>query len=97
MGSARSDAVEVLQSIIGTRAALTVDLDREVVVVSNEETGTSWSFRPIDVGRLDRNRVAHRVNTLSGLPEEQDDQPPLLVADHVTAGASAFLRADGIS
>lgn len=93
----RSKAVDALQSIIGSRAALTFDLDGEAIVVSNEETGTSWSFHPIEVGRLDRNRVAHRVNTLSGLHEDSDERPPLLVADHVTAGAGTFLRDDGIS
>ena len=103
MEAVRPEAIDALQSIIGRGGTLTVDVSDETVVVSNRETGATWDFRPIGVERLDKTRVAHRLNRLEDEPPgdlfaSADGAPPiLLIADHVTAGAGTFLREEGIS
>jgi len=102
MDDAGSEAIGALQSILGRGAQLTVEGRDDPIIVSNQETEQRWFFQPIRVGRLDRNRVAHRVNRIEDLdPEGQyrsnEKAKPLLLSDYVTAGAAEFLREEGIS
>ena len=102
MENAQSEAVDALQSIVGRETALSVEASGEDILVSNPETNAAWVFRPIAVGRLDKNRVSHRLNRLEALHSEAGDDSGedaewLLISDHVTAGAGALLREEGIS
>lgn len=103
MEDTRSEAIEALQSILGCETPLKVEgPDDDPVIVSNQETDEMWFFHPIRIGRLDRNRVAHRVNKIEDLDSENLDgsakkEEPLLISDYLTAGAAEFLRQEGIS
>jgi len=102
MGIPASEAVGTLQSILGPETALTIDETDETILVSNQMTDATWSFRPVKVGRLDRNRVAHHVNMVEDLSSKNPDgtsgtDEPILIADYVTDGAAEFLRQEGIS
>lgn len=102
MEDVRPEAVEALQSIIGRQAPLTMEADRETIVISNQATGASWTFRPVEVGRLEKNHVAHDINKLEhwtpdGKNQDQKEDQPLFISEHVTAGAGEFLRAERIS
>lgn len=95
-------AVESLQSLVGQRAVLRVETSGEEIIVSNQETDAAWSFHPVEVGRLNRNRVAHRVNKIENLNRQNAntsgaESELLLLSEHVTAGAGEFLRGEGIS
>jgi len=102
------EAVDALQSILGRGAQLTVEGPDDSIIVLNQETEQRWFFQPIRVGRLGRNRVAHRVNRIEDLNSEgleastdlggpTEKARPLLLSDYVTAGAAEFLRQEGIS
>jgi hypothetical protein len=102
MEDVRPEAVEALQSIIGRHAPLTVEADRETIVISNQATGASWTFRPVEVGRLEKNHVAHDINKLEhwtpdSKNQDQKEDQPLFISEHVTAGAGEFLREERIS
>lgn len=102
MREVQSAVVESLQSLVGQRAVLRVKASGEEIIVLNQETDAAWFFRPVEVGRLNKNRVAHRVNKLDNLnPQEANtngaESELLLLAEHVTAGAGEFLREEGIS
>lgn len=102
MEATRSEAVDKLQSIIGPEAVLRVKRSEEEIRVSNQKTNSAWFFNPIDVERLNRNRVAHTINRLEELGcdntnDNGKDVETLLISDHVTAGAGEFLREEGIS
>ncbi len=101
MESTGSEAVEMLQSILGRDTSLKIKGPDDPIIVSNQETEEMWFFTPIQVGRLDRNHVAHRVNKIEGLSPEKGvttkEEDFLLVSDYVTAGAAEFLRREGIS
>lgn len=108
MDDTGSEAMGALQSILGRGVQLTVEGPDDLIIVSNRETEKRWFFNPIRVGRLDRNRVAHRVNRIEDLDSEglegstdlggsTEKARPLLLSDYVTAGAAEFLRQEGIS
>ena len=102
MEDVRPEAVEAIQSIIGRQVPLTVEADRETIVISNQATGTTWTFRPVEVGRLEKNHVAHDVNKLEhwtphGKNQDQKGDQPLFISEHVTSGAGEFLREERIS
>jgi hypothetical protein len=102
MGDSASEAVGTLQSILGPDTALTIDETDETILVSNQMTDAMWTFRPVQVGRLDRNRVAHHVNMVEDVTSKNPDgtagtDAPLLISDYVTDGAAEFLRQEGIS
>jgi hypothetical protein len=97
-----SEAVGTLQSILGPETTLTIEETGETILVTNQATDATWSFRPVQVGRLDRNQVAHQVNTVEDMTSKNPDgtagtDAPLLIADYVTPGAAEFLRQEGIS
>ncbi|WP_103027172.1 type IV toxin-antitoxin system AbiEi family antitoxin [Salinibacter altiplanensis] len=102
MESARSEAVDRLQSIIGPEAVLRVKGSEGEIRVLNQKTNSAWFFNPIGVRRLNRNCVAHTVNRLEELSRDNTNSDgkeveSLLISDHVTAGAGEFLREEGIS
>ncbi len=97
-----AEAIAALQSIIDQGGPLTAEAVGETVVVSNSETNTAWSFRPITVGRLDKNHVSHQLNKLEALHSDDaddygEDVEGLLISDHVTDEAGDLLREEGFS
>lgn len=97
-----AEAIAALQSIIDQGGPLTAEAVGETVVVSNPETNAAWAFRPIAVGRLDKNHVSHQLNKLEALHSDDaddcgEDVEELLISDHVTDDAGDLLREEGFS
>jgi len=102
MEAVQSEAIDALQSVVGENAQLKIEAAGNGVVVSKQKTNKRWLFHPLPVGSLDKNHVAHRINKLENqfsndTAEKDDSEEPLLISEHVTAGAAKLLREENIS